>query len=886
MKRTKYVVLGLASLLASGSVLASCKDAKPDDSVSSSETVPSVDSSVSSELPVTDENFIYRLSDDESSYTVALLRNGNTNTEVEIPSTFNNLPVVGIAKSALAKGSNIKKLIIGDNIASLESGVLSGCTSIEELTIPFFGASLEDEESTFGYLYGTSRMLQSMYVPQTLKKVTLTKQTIIPESSFEGLDSIEEVTLKEATTLKKFAFYDMDNLQTINLNEGISSLTGDTFNQLPKLTSLDLPSTLITYNNAISLTGLTKLHFPASVKEITNRNENYYIEEYSVDENSPYFTSKDGILFSIDMTELVSFPTNKKDILGYRIPDSVTKVRNNAFMNSDFVVVDINNVETIGDEAFRYSKLKEVEIPSSVISIGQTAFSGINSLKTVTFAESSTGEEKELMLGSFTFSSCPNISKLIVPARVSEIPEYFCAGDGVTEVTILGQIKSIGKCAFGSTKISELSVTFQDNATIGERIFSYCSNLTNFYVHFAEGVTTYPTLEGTGFGNGSEVPNIITDSAEIAKALKDKWTQKSYYISNELPSTYFDISEDGTTLNSFKDNNAVDVEIPYGVTKIGSLAFQGKNNIKRITIPETVTSIATNAFQGIKLMAFDFQGDNIDQITTFTRTKDSSSETGYADVEKPFSSLTLTGEPLFLAKDETAKEQLLDAVYSIRRNCVFLSSDVKFDENFNYAISQDEKTLIRAIPNSDGEFEIQEGVTRIEDECFYGTKLTSIDLTGIETIGKEAFFYTQLEEVTIPSTVTEIGEGAFENIGEGDTLTSVVIEDAPAKIGDYAFADNCNALESIDLGNAIVSLGASVFANNEQMTEITLPSSLEHIDSYCFEDSLDYITTINCCFSEEDVESKYTTDDEEYPTFVSFIEDYGGDTTINYDYVA
>lgn len=886
MKKNKHLVLGLAALVTMGGVLASCDNKVVEDSSISSSNSNSEESSSSSSAEVNNPDFIFKLSSDGNSYTVALFRSSSTSTEVEIPATYSGLPVTAIGANAFTNGSKITKLTIGENVTSIESGALTGCEVLEELVTPFMGASLNDSESTFGYLFGTSGKLQSLYVPETLKKLTVTKQETIPEGAFEGLDSLTEITLKAAMTIGKNSFYDMKNLEKVELNDGPTELVSNTFASLPKLKSINLPGTLVTYNNAISLTGLTSLNFPASVQYITNRNENYYIEDYTVDEENPYFTSKNGILFTKDMTELVAFPTNKTEYLGYKIPDSVTKIGNNACMYSDFKVVDLNNVVTIGDEAFRYSQLESVEFPSSVTSIGKTAFSGNSKLEKVTFAASLDDEDTTLAMGDFTFSSCGNLTSLTVPAYVENIPAYFCASDDkITEIKVLGKIKSVGGSAFGSTSITEMEITFQDDATIGERIFSNCTSLTNFYVHFVDGVTTYPTLEGNGFGNGAEVPYIVTDNMQVAAALKTKWTQKNYYIS-DIPGTDFELVDDGTTLNSFKNNTAIDVEIPDGVTKIGAGAFKGKSNIRRIVIPESVTTIAQDAFQGTKLMAIEFKGENLDQLKAFT-------QTGGKEVETTISRITFSEYQIFLTKDEATQKQLQKVVFSTRKSDVLISSNVKFSENLDYATSTDGKTLIRAIPDSNGKFELPESVTDIGAKCFGGSNLADIDLTGVKTIGEKAFYETKLEEVTIPSTVTEIGESAFASIGDGDSLTSVVIEDAAVSIGKCAFESN-SKLESVSLGTKVVSLAGNVFANDESLSEITLPASLEYIDSYLFEDALDYVTTINCCFSEEDVAEKYSTEDEDFPTFIDFILDYFGessledvsDLTVNFDYSA
>ena len=64
-----------------------------------------------------------------------------------------------------------------------------------------------------------------------------------------------------------------------------------------------------------------------------------------------------------------------------------------------------------------------------------------------------------------------------------------------------------------------------------------------------------------------------------------------------------------------------------------------------------------------------------------------------------------------------------------------------------------------------------------------------------------------LTSVTIPSTITTIGDEAFEDC---DQLTSVSIPNSVSTIGEYAFS-GCYRLMNITIGNSVTSIGQLAF---------------------------------------------------------------------------
>ena len=157
----------------------------------------------------------YVLSDEKDGYLLKSFTDNDAD-EVVIPNTYNGLPVKGMLDSAFSESNKIKKLTISDSVEKIVGGALSNLKMLEELITPFYGETINDNESTFGFLFGMSGNMQDMSVPETLKKVTLTKQKNITENAFVNLNNIEEVVLKNATVINSYAFSNMNKLQKLH----------------------------------------------------------------------------------------------------------------------------------------------------------------------------------------------------------------------------------------------------------------------------------------------------------------------------------------------------------------------------------------------------------------------------------------------------------------------------------------------------------------------------------------------------------------------------------------------------------------------------------------------------------------------------------------------
>lgn len=90
------------------------------------------------------------------------------------------------------------------------------------------------------------------------------------------------------------------------------------------------------------------------------------------------------------------------------------------------------------------------------------------------------------------------------------------------------------------------------------------------------------------------------------------------------------------------------------------------------------------------------------------------------------------------------------------------------------------------------------------------------------------------KEVTIPDSVTGIGERAFL---ENEELTSVTIPGSVTKIGNMAFM-SCKNLKDVTISNSVRTIGDLAFSDCEKLSKIQIPSSVTGLGHAVFRDSI------------------------------------------------
>ena len=128
---------------------------------------------------------------------------------------------------------------------------------------------------------------------------------------------------------------------------------------------------------------------------------------------------------------------------------------------------------TIGREAFAYTQLKVVNLPSRLVSLGEFAFKQCTSLETVTFP----GTIKTIPADCFSY--CPNLKSTSIPEGVTFIGARAFQNTALESFNPPASLHTIYEKAFDNTKLK--SVTFPSGIKkIDASAFAHCKELTSF----------------------------------------------------------------------------------------------------------------------------------------------------------------------------------------------------------------------------------------------------------------------------------------------------------------------------------------------------------------------------------------------------------------------
>ena len=206
------------------------------------------------------------------------------------------------------------------------------------------------------------------------------------------------------------------------------------------------------------------------------------------------------------------------------------------------------------------TKLNKVNIPNSVLSIGEGAFSECESLQTITIPDSVTDVEGQ------AFIDCTSLSSVKLSAKIKSLKKQ--TFDGCTS------LKSIEIPA----SVESIDGAFDDNlATV---TFASGSKLTTIKSAF-----TYTSIKSI------KLPDSVTTIGD------DSFGGCKELVSVELPTSLKSIGK-----AAFRAcPKLTTVVVPDGTTEIGEEAFNSyiedkQSGLTTITIPKSVTTIAENAF--------------------------------------------------------------------------------------------------------------------------------------------------------------------------------------------------------------------------------------------------------------------------------------------------
>ena len=244
------------------------------------------------------------------------------------------------------------------------------------------------------------------------------------------------------------------------------------------------------------------------------------------------------------------------------IPNSVTSIGTLAFYDCTgelIVNCDIPSASSYYYGTFRNSKFSSVKIGDEVETIGDYAFYGCSSLKSLTIGNYVTS------IGSNAFYNCSGLTSIIIGSRNS----VYDSRDNCNAIIETASNTLITGC---NTTLIPNSVS-----SIGDYAFLDCTGLTSITIPKSVTLIGWDAFYGC-----SGLTSIIVENGNTKYDSRDNCNAIINTATNTL---------------MYGSKNTV---IPNNVISIGSNAFRGLSGLTEVTIPSSITSIGDYAFADCK----------------------------------------------------------------------------------------------------------------------------------------------------------------------------------------------------------------------------------------------------------------------------------------------
>ena len=567
-----------------------------------------------------------------------------------------------------------------------------------------------------GAFYGMWSSIASMTIPSCVVD--------IGDWAFGNWTGLTNVTIPNSvTSIGECAFYGCSGLASVTIPDSVTSIGGGAFGECGGLTSVTIPD---------SVTSIGGYAFSSCSR----------LMSILVADGNANYSSVNNLLLTKDGKTLIQGVNG--DVT---IPDGVTIIWSSAFDGRRGLtsVTIPNSVTNIGEDAFRScSGLTNVTIPDSVTSIGNYAFYRCSGLTSVTIPDNVTS------IGYHAFYGCSGLTSVTIPDSVTSIGNYAFAGTALAAVHVVkgdtDRVEAIligsGYDVSGITFVEDVivpgyTVTFDANGgaingeVTAEKVVREGSTIGSLPIPIRSGYAFLGWFTAAEGGTQVTAETVMIGDMTV------------YAHWEEIVYTYNYIDNgDGTVTLSRYDENGYWVDEPISpmpvgefevpseidgkpVVAIGYGLFRDSKNITSVIIPASVTNIGSRVFH------FSYGLTNI---------------------------TVLAENPAYKSID-------------------------------GILYSKDGRVLVCCPYDKSGEIVISEGTEIIGSDAFENNRgVESVVFPeGLLQIADYAFWNCNgLTDIVFPTTVTTVGNSAF---GACYGVTNIVLNEGLLSVGYGAFGN-------------------------------------------------------------------------------------------------
>ena len=364
-----------------------------------------------------------------SALTSIVVENGNSHYD----SRANCNAIIETESNALILGC--QNTIIPNGVTSIGSVAFYGCSGLTSITIPNSVTSIGERA------FSGCSALTSATIPNSV--------TSIGYEAFSGCSALTSVTIPNGvTSIEWETFRDCSSLTSITIPNSVTSIGEQAFAGCFALSSVTIPNgvTSIEWGTFQSCFDLTSVAIPNSVTSIAD----YAFEDCSglTSITIPNSVTTIGWGAFSGCSSLISVVWNAENCTDFSWEDG-----------NDAPFYDIRSQITsltFGDSVqhipaylcYEMDNLISMNIPNSIMSIGDSAFIGCTNFKSITWNAKSYNDFSTPSASLF-YDSRSQITSFAFGEEVEHIPAYLCYGmSGLREISLGSQVKTIGAEAF------------------------------------------------------------------------------------------------------------------------------------------------------------------------------------------------------------------------------------------------------------------------------------------------------------------------------------------------------------------------------------------------------------------------------------------------------
>lgn len=735
-----------------------------------------------------------------------------------------------IGEGAFKNCKNITNVTFtGNSLNAILKYTFLGCTSLDNVVIPSNVKSIGD---------------YAFYGCLSLKNLNMNNETSIMNTigsyAFSECINLEPIVLPyNITSIESYAFASIDNYMNLDVDlykTQLISIGAYAFKNCRGMSTVNLPQTLQSIGEGVfeNCTGLFSASFNSTPLLVEIPYKLFY--NCTNIRNTIYFPNNVetvGDYAFYNCSSIITIRFNKVKSIGLSAFENCAALREGN-SSEDYILPSM--LETIGERAFaNCSSLVSIHIPNTLTAISSEVFMDCSALTDINYNANYILET----IGENSFANCTSLTSFAIPSTLKQRgensgfiknPFYGCSAllnfvlyppninnliviDGIIfeqtstfetaplyslyayptgrgqSYDVLTNVSHISDYAFYGSAISALSFTASTPEStrelitltkIGKYAFADCNNLTSVLIS-----KRIYAIDDYAFYNCKALNSLIID--------------ESYASDGGLTETigvYYQVTNIGENQNN---NNLLN---------IGEYAF-GRIAITSLEIAPRIININEGAFSDcyslLSINFIDSFDTNLLNIGPYAFYADS----GLTSLELPIH-LQSIGEYAFSYCVNVRTINFKTSLSANGGEQVVLDIGAYAFQNCHFLYTLNLPSSLNSL--GEGVFSYASRLKYVNFAPELNLSRTSLDIPSLAFLGD-----ADIETISIPSYITNIGEKAFYELtlNEISFLTSNLDEDL--RFGNYAFA-NLNELTSIDLPDRLVEIGNHTFENSNIST--------------------------------------------------------------------